>query len=877
MPAVGSGRSLHPGATAWAILVFVICLGLSIAAWYGSSAAVEAQARAQFRLAVTEIALAIADRIEAYENVLRGGVGLLAAAPDASRAQWRAYVETVKATEQLRGVQGIGFARRVKADDLDAHLRAVRAEGFPDYTIRPEQPRPEYTSIVYLEPFDWRNQRAFGYDMMTEPVRRRAMELARDSGLPALSGRVTLVQETDHGVQPGFLIYLPVYAQGAPTGSVAERRAALVGFVYSPFRAHDLMTATLSRQHPDIALELYDGPEAGEDHLLYRNATMVELRTHRTAAQFEQQISQAVGQHAWTIRFASASPNLSPDAQRRPYLVLATGALISLLAGAVVGTLAHNRARALAAAKQLAADIARRHQMEAELQQSERMARRIIETALDAFIQIDQEGRVIEWNPQAERLFGWQRSDAVGHHLAELIVPPEQRERHRAGLARYARTGEARILGQRLEMQALRRDGSELTVELTVTALDRAGSLVFNGFIRDLTEKIAAEQQLRQAQKLDAIGQLTGGVAHDFNNLLTAIIGNADMLLGAPGLDAKTRELADGILKSGLRGADLTHRLLAFARKQSLQPQLIDLNQRLPDLVAMLRRTLGEAIRITLNLADGLWPTRLDPSQFEDAVVNLAINARDAMPSGGDLIIATANVELDDSYAAFETDLQPGGYVLLTVTDSGTGMAPEVVARAIEPFFTTKQPGSGTGLGLSMVYGFVKQSGGHLTIYSEPGLGTTVHLYLPRAEPAHDATGAAIATAEQPTPRGREAILLVEDNADVRTMAARQLTELGYRVMEAEHGPAALSILRSGATVDLLFTDSVMPLGMTGRELADAARGMRPGLRVLFTTGYRGIRPEAAPVGEDRDVLHKPYRKQELAKRIRNALDRPTS
>ncbi|WP_119419393.1 CHASE domain-containing protein [Desertibaculum subflavum] len=865
---------LGPGAAS-AALVLAICLGLTAVAWRVSQHAVEAEAKAQFRLAVTEAAIAVTDRIENNENVLRGGVGLLAAAPDASRAQWHAFVDTVKATEQLRGVLGIGFARRIRVAEKDAHVAAVRAEGFPEYDIRPSTPRAEYTSIVYLEPFDWRNQRAFGYDMMTEPVRRRAMELARDSGQAALSAKVTLVQETDQEVQPGFLIYLPVYAQGAPTGSVEARRAALVGFVYSPFRAHDLMTAALARQRFDLAIEIFDGSEPAEENLLYRNRAMSALRRSGDTAELVEQVSQSIGQHAWTLHFAAATSFVSPDTRRRPWLILGGGAIISLLAGSAVGAIARNRLRAQVAAEQLATGTAQRRQVEAELQQSEQMARRIIDAALDAFVQIDQTGRIIEWNPQAERLFGWSRAEVLGQPLAELVIPPDLRERHRAGLARYAATGEAHILGQHIEMRALRRDGDEFTVELTITALTRGQGLVFNALIRDLTDKLAAEQQLRQAQKLDAIGQLTGGVAHDFNNLLTAIIGSAEMLISSSGTNSRLRELAEGILTAGLRGADLTHRLLAFARKQSLQPQLIDLNQRLPGVVTMLQRMLGEAVTLSFTPGDGLWATRVDPSQVDDAVVNLAINARDAMPSGGDLIIATANAEIDEGYASIERDVRPGAYVMLSVTDSGTGMSPEVVARAIEPFFTTKEPGSGTGLGLSMVYGFVKQSGGHLKIYSEPGLGTTVQIYLPRAQTLSDAVPAqprALATA---IPRGRESILLVEDNADVRAMAMSQLTDLGYRVLPAEHGPAAIEILKSGEPVDLLFTDSVMPLGMTGRELAEAARGMRPGLRVLFTTGYRGIRREDETAAEKPDVLHKPYRKHELAERVRNALDRP--
>ncbi len=386
-------------------------------------------------------------------------------------------------------------------------------------------------------------------------------------------------------------------------------------------------------------------------------------------------------------------------------------------------------------------------------------------------------------------------------------------------------------------------------------------------------ERRRIEQQLRQAQKMEAMGQLTGGIAHDFNNLLGVIVANVDLLLDTVRGDRVLSELTTEILNSALHGADLTHRLLAFARQLPLSAQVVELNERLPRIVAILQRTLGEGIDIATVLGDGLWHTRVDPSQIEDALLNLAINARDAMPNGGTLTIETANVALDDSYAALHPEVVPGDYVMLAMTDTGSGMPADIAERAMEPFFTTKEPGKGTGLGLSMIYGFAKQSGGHLSIYSEVGIGTTVRLYLPRAPEESAGATAAPAKAAAPLPTGGESILLVDDNAALRRVTMRRLVGLGYRVSDAGDGPSALALIDSGRHFDLLLTDLGLPSGMTGYDLAEHARRRRPGLKVLFTTGYGHVREHGhGPARDSAPLIRKPYRSDELAGTVRAVL-----
>ncbi len=380
------------------------------------------------------------------------------------------------------------------------------------------------------------------------------------------------------------------------------------------------------------------------------------------------------------------------------------------------------------------------------------------------------------------------------------------------------------------------------------------------------------DERLRHSQRLDSIGQLTGGLAHDFNNLLTVVMGNADLLATHPGSSAEQQRLAEAITGAAASGAQLTQRLLAFARKQPLDPRAVDANLLVAGMDRMLRRTLGEHIDVELIRAGGLWAALVDPGQLETALLNLCVNARDAMPSGGRLTIETANARLDEEYAARNPDVHPGQYVMLAVSDTGQGIPPDILPHVFDPFFTTKEAGKGTGLGLAMVYGFVKQSNGHVAIYSEPGQGTTVKVYLPRT------TAPRAAEEALPAPAivgGTETILLVEDDEAVRDFGARQLRAFGYRVIEASDGPTALEALRQHDDIQLLFTDVVMPGGMNGRELADAAVALRPGLRVLYTSGYT----ENAIVHHGRldpgaQLLAKPYRRADLDRAIRTALGR---
>jgi PAS domain S-box-containing protein len=514
-------------------------------------------------------------------------------------------------------------------------------------------------------------------------------------------------------------------------------------------------------------------------------------------------------------------------------------------------------------------DMTESRRAQETLRESEQLARGIIDTALDAFVQMDANGIVLDWNSQAKLTLGWSRSEAIGRNLGELIIPENSRAAHRSGLERFLRTGEGAVLGRRIEVDALRRDGREIKVELSITALRRHDGIVFNGFIRDLTDKVAAEDRIRQAEKMEAVGQLTGGIAHDFNNILTVITGTIEILADAVAHEPQLAAITRMIDEAAARGADLTQHLLAFARKQPLQPRETDINALISDTGRLLRPTLGEQIVIESAFADETCIANVDPNQLATALLNLALNARDAMPDGGKLILETGSAYLDDHYVSIHPDVRPGRYAMIAVSDTGTGIPAAILDKVFNPFFTSKGPGKGTGLGLSMVYGFVKQSAGHIKIYSEEGHGTTIKIYLPPGTAALLAADTAPATIEG----GRETIFVVEDDRLVRDYVLTQLHSLGYVTLDAANAAEALAVVDAGNAFDLLFTDVIMPGAMNGRQLATELQKQKPGLKVLFTSGYT----ENAIIHHGRldsgvMLLAKPYRKSDMARMIRKAL-----
>jgi PAS domain S-box-containing protein len=510
----------------------------------------------------------------------------------------------------------------------------------------------------------------------------------------------------------------------------------------------------------------------------------------------------------------------------------------------------------------------------AQRAQRESMARltAVVETALDGFILIDARGRILLFNPACERLFGY-RADEVFHENVKMLMPPVYSDHHDGYVSSFLRTGERKIIGTGREVTGLRKDGSTFPMELSVGEARQDGESIFVGIVHDLTARKHTEEQLRQSQKMEIVGQLSGGIAHDFNNLLTVMIGNAEHL----GEQLKSREdlrrIADDICRSGERGAELTQRLLAFSRRQFLQPLAVDCHALLDSMHTLLRRTLRENIEIVTAFNPGGISAFADRTQLESAVLNLALNAQDAMPSGGRLTLSTDIITLDGHEQDAHPEVSAGEYALIAVTDNGEGMTSEVIGRVFEPFYTTKEVGKSSGLGLSMVYGFARQSNGHVSIHSEPGLGTTVRLYLPRVGADALRSPEPDTVDEELAPKGHETILVAEDDPFVRASVVRQLESLGYTVISAVAGDDAMGKLRANPEIDMLFTDIIMPGGMSGWELADLARQVRGNLPVVFSSGYAlDTLIEKGLASARSIVLTKPYRKAELARRIREAL-----
>jgi len=675
--------------------------------------------------------------METYIAFLRATSGLFSAAALVTRQDFKAFVNPAVLQGTYPGIQGVGVGRRIFEKDKDALVEAMRKE-IPDYRVWPEGQRDEYQPVVYLEPQDGRNQVAIGYDMFSEPVRRGAMERARDTGLPTSTGRIILVYDNK---QAGFLIYVARYRRGLPTETVDDRRAALEGFVYGSFRADDLLHAVLAgEKRPGIRYEVFAGPEPKAEALLHRSDPD---NTNTTRAGLKGRTSFEVAGFTWTLSMTALPGFDAGSGPNRAALFLVTGLIVSGALFAVT----RSEVNARAAAERAAADLRR--------------------------------------------------------------AAAQQRR---------------------------------------------------------------LEEQLIQSQKMEGIGRLAGGVAHDFNNLLTAILGYAELmesqLEGDEGLRSELRE----IRLAGERAAALTRQLLAFSRRQVLQPRTLDLNTVVSDVERMLARLIGEDVTLVTRLEPALGSAKADPGQIEQVIMNLAVNARDAMPEGGTLTFATANAVLDADFVAVHPGAIAGPYVALTVTDTGTGMTDEVRSHAFEPFFTTKEKGKGTGLGLATAYGIVKQSGGYITVDSDAGRGTTFQIYLPRVEGTAVVQERAVSSSLLPT--GTETILLVEDEAGVRRLSLTVLETQGYLVLEAASGDRALQVARSQTgPIHLVVTDVVMP-GMSGRELWDRLKVLRPDSRVLFMSGYTDdVIARHGVLEPGIAFLQKPFTPLSLAQKVRQVLD----
>jgi PAS domain S-box-containing protein len=725
-----------------AALVFLAVMIVTYAVTENARRAARIDLEDDFNYRARDLSAAIVRRMGVYDEVLQATRGFLRGSLDVSRPAFADYFSLLRLNERFPGIEALGIATIIPPGQVAAHVAAVRADGYPDYGIKPPGPRDFYTAITHILPMNERNQRAFGYDMFSEPVRRAAMEAARDTGQAASTGKVTLVQEGVRSGQSGpsgFLMYVPVYRAGLPRATVEQRRAAILGWVYAPFRMADLMKGAGGEHAGDLEVEIYDGRRADESALLYRSPG-ARLPGSRQKLVYSDVVDNAG--RPWLLVIRSAPALEASLGKRHTVAIALTGIGLGLLLALVVWLLASERRRALQLADAMTLELREsRDRIDAERER----IRLILQNAYDAFIGIDPAGRITDWNVQACKLFGWREENVIGLDAIDLLAPPARRAELHACLLAFRGSGACAMLAGPTEVTALDRHGQEILVEIAIAALPTPQGHGVTAFVRDIRPRKQAEERERQrqqrleearaallrSQKLEAIGQMTGGVAHDFNNILHIISANAQLMLRN---EEPSRKRLLSVMDAVERGRKLAAQLLAFARRQPLHPSVVSLADLIERMDSLLHRAAGDAVRIRFVIPSRLWNALVDPNQLENVLLNLVINARDAIGvDGGGITIALANLNVEAGDPLTDTGIKPGEFVTVAVSDTGSGMPPEVVERAFEPFFTTKPEGKGTGLGLSMAHGFVKQSGGHIRLASTPGKGTTVTLYLPRA------------------------------------------------------------------------------------------------------------------------------------------------
>jgi PAS domain S-box-containing protein len=815
--------------------------------------------------------LAVNDRVTAAEfhqfaTLARNGSG------PASAIDWLPWIPGDQRDVFVAAASGL----RVE----NFHILARDAEN----RLVDEPARDAYAPVFFQEAFEPDAQGPLGFDVLSLPHRREWITQARDSGWPYISAPLVLPMGKEQPL--GFVALWPVYAAGAPLTNSAERRSAFRGVVLERFRFDRALPASLAdTPEPEASIDFSVAGANAADAPIHvasydRTSGKLVIEPQPLPVQAgEISTTQKIDLNGrqWTLVMHFGPRIVASLSTYTHWTWLGFGlALTALLVFYVEAERARRfatqriveaRTAELASAnRELARELEERRHAEEALRRTDEMLAATLAAAPFAMVSVAPDGTTMLWNRAAERIFGYSATEAIGR--IPPIVPKEEMAAFREILARMRSEGLVTDVPTRRQ----RKDGSIAEIRFSGAPIYEGDTLrAFVGMLEDRTQANAIERQLVQAQKMEAIGSLTGGLAHDFNNLLAIIIGNLDLARASGHLIADDAELVADALAAALRGAELTGRLLAFARRQPLKPERIDPNRLIGEIVKLFRRTLGEMIQITLHLADDAWPIVVDPVQLEASLANLATNARDAMPSGGELIISTMNRRLDTDYAAQFPEVTPGEYVLIEVSDTGEGIPADYLGRIFEPFFTTKGPGKGTGLGLSMVFGFIKQSGGHINVYSEPGVGSTFRLYLPRAA----LQGELADPAERGLlTRGRgETVLVVEDNASLRRVVLRQLQELGYHPLEAENAAAAITILE-GTNVDLVFSDVIMAGEFDGYALARRVRERWPKVKILLTSGFPQTKlGNGHGWSDDFTLLSKPYRRRDLAEALRKALD----
>jgi PAS domain S-box-containing protein len=825
----------------------------------------EKVAQREFDFICNEIRLNIADRLASNAQVLRSGAAFFNATGMVSREEWRDFTQRLQIEQYLPGTQGIGFARLIPREQLAQHIEEMRRQGFPDYQVRPADEREIYSSIIYIEPFSDRNLRAFGYDMFSEPVRRVAMERARDEDTAALSGKVTLVQETGEDLQSGALMYVPVYRRGLPTETLEQRRAALQGWVYSPYRMTDLMRGTLrgwdvKQKDRHIYLQIYDGDELSPETLLY-DSQNTEDATQTSTDQVTRLIPVVSAGHRWTLRFIQHG-GLAPIAgYKSAWFVLFGGTIINLLLFWLLLSLLSTRAHAR-----------RAERLAAELGQSEERYRQLFESASDALFLVSTDtGQIVEANSMALELYGYDRDELLTRTSMDLSAEPEETLRFTYEMQTFP----DRILNipQRLH---LKKDGTVFPVEITARRFAWKGHPVLFIAVRDITERKRAEEQIRQLQKAESLSRMAGASAHHFNNQLSVVMGNLEIALQDHPRDGNTVRRLHNAMAAAQKAAEVSGLMLAYLGQTVGKREPLDLSEVCSRSLPMLRVALPKDVVLETDLCLPGPIIQANANQIQQVLTNLFTNAWEAIGDGWGIVylkvkeVGAADISASNRHPV---SWQPEAplYACLEVADTGSGIPAGDIEKLFDPFFSSKF--TGRGLGLSVALGLVKVHGGAITVETEPGRGCIFRAFFPLSEEIVSRQ------TNQATPAPEMGMggtaLLVEDEEAVRETVAILLERLGFTVLTAKDGVEAVEVFQKCPDdVRVVLCDLTMPR-MNGWETLEALRKLAPGIPVVLASGYdqtqvlEGDHPERPQA-----FLHKPYQMAELKDALARAMGR---
>ena len=901
------------------LLAFFLLTSLLITGWAALrvKAQTDENVKREFTFVCSEINDKIIDRFLAHAQLLRSAEAYFASSDCVSRQEWQSFCAHQGVDHFLQGIQGLGFALLIPRENVARHIQETRAEGFPEYHVRPEGERELYSAIIYIEPFAGRNLRAFGYDMLTEPVRRVAMEQARDLNGAVLSGKVLLVQETEQDVQAGTLMYLPVYGKNMPIETVDQRRAAIKGWVYSPYRMTDLMNGILGRadlkNERRIHLKVFDGELATPAALLY-DSQPAAAQPAETEARLNFQRRVVVAERPWTLRFTMTDRS---DSYGLVWLVLLGGTAISLLLAGFIFSLLNTEFKARQLALQLTQNLSNLYaelekrveerttdlatsrlealnlmeeavkahhvleevnqqlnqEMEAhqkvlqELKRSEIRYRNYFELPLHGRAITSPEKGWIEVNDRLCTMLGYSREELLQMSWSEMTYPDdlpidiEQFERMRSG----------KIDQYQLEKRFVRKDGTVRWINLAVGCVRSPDGKVeyFTAVLEDITERKRFESELHKVQKLTSLGTLAGGIAHDFNNIMMGLFGNIALTKDELPPDHPARKSLEDAEKCMNRSVRLTKQLLTFAKGGD--PVKEDVS-----LAALVEESTkfdlsGSNVLLVYQKAADLWLAKADKGQIQQVLSNLTINARQAMPVGGHLYITLQNADLR---SAALPGLTAGKYIRITFRDEGTGIDPKHMNRLFDPYFTTKS--AGHGLGLATAYSIITKHGGHIDVESELGNGTTFTIYLPASEQQALPQNRSAAAVTLPLKPGAR-ILVLDDEKCILMIAVRWLKKSGYVTETAETGQQAIAMyqqaLKAGNPFDVIILDLTIPGGIGGLEVLKQLQVIDPHVKALVSSGYAegAVMSKYASYGFT-GAIAKPYTESELLEVLRRVL-----